>query len=343
MRHGIRWLLVAGTLMAAMAQHCLGGSSAKAEQAADLKQRFLREAPLKWEAYREYAMRLQGVKTVTTYDSTQTSGRFRERLVSQAKHRGPWSLSIFEESGDSLAQGVPAGLARVVNSRYGFVLTRKQPADPWVLTELDTNISDNRSIEPSERKEAVLYTFCLHLVVERRLISDMIKDPEFKLGSLTTVLRDSREFVRVEFSHRPPRSRDEAPNLTGWLLLDPGSYWVIKEGEFEAQYPASTGTITLVNQYVDNNQGIPIPIQRVGYARYSGFGGMRVETSVSKCAFYEDANLPESEFTLSAFGLPEPDGLRPTPWYLWAGVAGAACVAVAFGLRWLARKRTIQG
>jgi hypothetical protein len=47
-------------------------------------------------------------------------------------------------------------------------------------------------------------------------------------------------------------------------------------------------------------------------------------------------NLPESDFTLSAFGFPEPPGVewkKPFPHYLVAGGVGMACVGVFFFLR----------
>lgn len=195
---------------------------------------------------------------------------------------------------------------------------------------IETQSQSNSRISQSARQ---YHSLNAYLVVEKPLISDMVKDPEFKLGRVTAVLRDSREFVRVEFSHQPRRSRDEAPDLTGWLLLDPASYWVIKEGKLKARYlSGATGTITLAYLYVENNQGIPIPLQTVHYVQHSWLGGERSETWVSECDFYEDANLPESEFTLSAFGFPEPPGVaweRPTPWWLYGIVAGFALVILS--------------
>ena len=54
---------------------------------------------------------------------------------------------------------------------------------------------------------------------------------------------------------------------------------------------------------------------------------------------WQDANLPETDFTLSAFGLPEPFGIeweKPTPWWLYlicGGLGVIVLLAVGYRLR----------
>jgi hypothetical protein len=55
-------------------------------------------------------------------------------------------------------------------------------------------------------------------------------------------------------------------------------------------------------------------------------------------------DIPESEFTLSAFGLPEPPGVdwrKPFPYHLWTLGVGAVGFAGFFMLRWAAKRRTV--
>jgi hypothetical protein len=52
--------------------------------------------------------------------------------------------------------------------------------------------------------------------------------------------------------------------------------------------------------------------------------------------------LDESEFTLSAFGLPEPVGVeweRPVRWYLWLMLAGVVCLVAGGVFYWISRRR----
>lgn len=55
---------------------------------------------------------------------------------------------------------------------------------------------------------------------------------------------------------------------------------------------------------------------------------------------------PDTEFTLSAFGLPEPKGIvwdRPSRWYLWFIAAAVLALAVAGYLRYRSQRRTKLG
>lgn len=59
--------------------------------------------------------------------------------------------------------------------------------------------------------------------------------------------------------------------------------------------------------------------------------------------FHSHTAFPQSDFTLSAFGLPEPYGVvwkTPTPWYLWFIGSGIAFLAVGWYLRRRVRRRT---
>jgi len=52
----------------------------------------------------------------------------------------------------------------------------------------------------------------------------------------------------------------------------------------------------------------------------------------------KEADVPERDFTLSAFGLSEPGGVqRPTRWYLWAAILGIGCLIVAALFFWRTR------
>jgi hypothetical protein len=65
------------------------------------------------------------------------------------------------------------------------------------------------------------------------------------------------------------------------------------------------------------------------------------KTEVCKCDLQIPVTLPsEGEFTLTAFGLPEPTWMvkKPMRWYLWVALAGIISLALAALFRWKARR-----
>jgi hypothetical protein len=93
--------------------------------------------------------------------------------------------------------------------------------------------------------------------------------------------------------------------------------------------------------YKAGQMGFPV-LTRIEFdTGNSGEGKMQIKV-IREFQLMERDGIPESEFTLSAFGLPEPVELQgprsQTRWYLWAGVAGILCLALGAGLRWRAQR-----
>ena len=93
--------------------------------------------------------------------------------------------------------------------------------------------------------------------------------------------------------------------------------------------------------------GIPVPHRSTHRERYpSASGKVEDEIDIISESDYDvdpTVNLPESEFTLSAFGLPEPVGVvweKRTPNYVWFLIAAGAFAAAAIAFRLLTRRRS---
>jgi hypothetical protein len=115
---------------------------------------------------------------------------------------------------------------------------------------------------------------------------------------------------------------------------------VIREYDLHLEW-ASVGvkaSAIVAYEYEAAPDGFPIP-KRVN-TRYKkpaqGFDSeIRHEFNL------KEADVPEGDFNLSAFGLPEPGGMRrPIPWYLWAAILGIGCLSAAALLHWRARRGT---
>ncbi len=62
----------------------------------------------------------------------------------------------------------------------------------------------------------------------------------------------------------------------------------------------------------------------------------------SSFSYSDEQEAPESSFSLTFFGMPEPNGVvwpKPTPWYLWFSAAGLVCLAF---MVWFRRKSKLR-
>ena len=91
------------------------------------------------------------------------------------------------------------------------------------------------------------------------------------------------------------------------------------------------------------NGGIPVPTRLVSRQTYPTIPGGDLEiTTDTSFRIDPSVELPDQDFTLTAYGLPEPVGItwsKPTPNYVWPLVAAGGCVVLALGFRFLARRR----
>src|SRR5262249_30681480 len=94
-------------------------------------------------------------------------------------------------------------------------------------------------------------------------------------------------------------------------------------------------------QYEGEWDGFPRLKKRTAVATVTQENGdVNTSESVTEFELRVDANVPDTEFTLAAFGLPDPKGLeleRPSRNWIWWGIAGAVMMGTAI---WLLRRRT---
>jgi hypothetical protein len=126
---------------------------------------------------------------------------------------------------------------------------------------------------------------------------------------------------------------DDAVVQGGTLVLDPKRFWCLRSYDVRAKIPNAAGTIEFrVLELKASAESFPVPRRCVCDKRFAAGDG----TSNHQQWQYEyDLSVPrrlpaDKEFTLSAFGLPEPrlggtQGLLPP--YVWVALAGLACLA----------------
>jgi hypothetical protein len=140
--HGVRhfpwgrsfWILLQlGSLSMAFAKN----DSLQAQDTETLKQRFLKEAPAEWEAYRAFVDRLQGsIETRLTKD-----GKLRTHARCEIKQNGDCRLWMTQRLPDSPP---PKGEVIAVNPNYAFVINRSNDKDEWLLINVSRKKDTSR-------------------------------------------------------------------------------------------------------------------------------------------------------------------------------------------------------
>ncbi len=153
---------------------------------------------------------------------------------------------------------------------------------------------------------------------------------------------NTEELVRMIFTLEDERKPGSGG---GWLILDPAHHWLIRKGELDLVYDARTKIRQQFEyKYREGSDRFYLPTSQEFRATVTEDGRKTAEYEiVGTFDVREQADVPKSEFRFSAFGFPEPAGLKPrqTPWYLWLAGAGIVCVLCGFLLRRLAARTKV--
>ena len=313
----------------------------------DLKERFLREAPPLWEEYCRRSEKLQG-----NYFGRFVSGinnlEIRGETEFKANQAGRLLKRVVEESTNGKKDY--SGELYCINPHYAFQLKRKSSGSAWVVAQLA--ILNNNSVPESitqafdGHKEGM--TFGVR--VYGQSLTELIAKPYFRIVRCQTVHRDSEELVEVVFtSAHEVNQKIQDVIQGGTLVLDPKRFWCLRAYDLQGKTPVGRGTL----KFWLDEPSIPagsFPVGK-GYnylndwkfdSPLGGHSGNEQESIGQLGGLREPGQLPgDEEFTLSAFGLPEPLGVSrsgPTRWYLWLGLGGGLCLLLGMAFRWLKKR-----
>jgi hypothetical protein len=310
----------------------------------ELKARFLSEAPAKWQEYRELAKKLQGQAKAHLLLEHQNrvlkkgkyTWQFKQNLACARLFESRWDND--EEAKRQERKLVQWEKIEACNTKYSFYLRQGTAADGWVLGKLALKPETLPGADPEKLSKDIYRHVAGAFDFLGGHMTEMLDHREFSVIKADWVDHDGRRVVRLEALVVPkvrfPPEKDLVPAT---MILDPDRYWCCL-GE-QADYVTKTGqraVFTSQNEVGTGSQKIPIIKRRSLQFTFKDSEGKPVGTwqSVSDFDLYEDSAVPESEFTLTAFGLPEPQGIewpKPTRWWLWGTAAGLAMI-VASGI-----------
>ena len=233
---------------------------------------------------------------------------------------------------------------RVHSQSYGFELQRDFGQE-WKVTHVGSSKEDAEELRLLSRT----YTaYGLALWGASNFLPTMIQEPDFRLTKCEPLMWNGRRAAALTFtrgSAKPHAGRIAA----GRILALPDKHWLLVEFDVIQEYidPSNRPTRNPMMGRVDYvDLDVPYPIIRRHWIRFEEAGIAEGPPTITLDFDFKPGSPENSEFTLTAFGLPEPFGVtwdRPTPWWLYAlnsaGVLFVVAVIVSFWKRRLAARQ----
>jgi hypothetical protein len=292
------------------------------------------QATAKWAEYKTAASALQGRVTMKVSVSDGTSGfdaiwQFKQNTNckmqnTEFKQRGAQTLWV-----------------RCQNPRYYFELRKKSPEAAWFVSDFQM-----------PKKHGRVETDRLHdlFFVQETPIELLFAQSTFRIVSLAPSQQHGPATFRIEFdnTHRIDKT-DRNPCLIqgGTIILDASNYWCLRSANLRSgDIGGDSHSHCQVDCVYEVSSGLPIPTKVTDKRTLPSpkkEGGNLVANMETTHELVRAASLPEdAEFSLSAFGLPEPEGIvweRKPRYNLWLLAGGAVVLLAAF---YFSRRRRLS-
>jgi hypothetical protein len=274
-------------------------------------------------------------ESVSHYD-----GQLLNRMHFRSRQNGACYLT---QNTITKPDGVAESTVVCTNGSYAFQLRRSGDKD-WVLVKFhavaDGPLPDVFHLgglsDPAVRLASP------YMLQGLAWLPDMFSTNTFQVRKIDRqgVNETARVTLQYEF---PDRTRPDMVQK-GTVTLDPSRHWVITAFENNQIFKGTTKKTVVTSHFETGETGLPLRVRYTAVVSSDApaFVGKN-RTDEGKTTYTREV-ADESEFTLSAFGLPEPGGAKVekrTPRYVWAiGIAvGFLILSVLF--RWLARRRNV--
>ncbi len=212
---------------------------------------------------------------------------------------------------------------------YGFRVSHAMSSDPYSL----------RALVFGEPKSSIKRIGIDHLLAALASahacwsvpLEDLISDPAFSLEGIKLVDDDRIVEVRFQCDYKKKFHFKD-----GVLLLDPAREWALIESQFNVTTDGRRTTVT--NQFEPGSGGA-MKANLVKHRSEKYNNDEHYDCELEDVKF---GPVAESSFTLSAYGLPEPNQLVPTndrsTIHFWFIGAAVVLFAAATAIRWRSRR-----
>lgn len=296
----------------------------------------------RWREYENFSRSIQGT---VRWTSTTKDGKVRTDLF-RYRQNPECALVIVpgrEPGMEKCALANPLYSARIKRSTADASNAVLETFDP--RSKLDTDKDVRTAID------GVFSGTSPHFMYAQTRLSHLVLSPSFQVIKVTRETYKGRELVQVDhiYTHDIPGSnKTYQERLRGSLFFDPSRCWCLRrskntrEGVIGGEKRVDS-ELDVEYETIDHPSGFPIIKTATQHSIQFIYKTKKKSEHTSKAYF--DLEVKEGpsneEFTLSAFGLPEPGSepvKKPMPMYVWILVAALGSFGLAVVFRYFAHR-----
>ncbi len=251
---------------------------------------------------------------IATDDNERKNAPHRDAIFSfKCKLPAMASLEITSAGGGRSSHSV-----EVMNAKYWFTATKTREDQPFVVGSLK-KAADAKPAPAGGLQRTPMRSLSQLLAAPYATTipnQAMMSHPRFEVRSMLQLVKNGKNLLRVEFD-RPNTEGREVPKFArdfggfeGFFVVCPDEKWVLYEFECREKKGPGQSAFTGTVEYAGTREGHPIPKRAIWQT-------LRLpERDVIKTTFIEFvdlrfADVPDQDFTLSAFGIAEDTAKRP--------------------------------
>jgi hypothetical protein len=184
-----------------------------------------------------------------------------------------------------------------------LILERIDPDRPFYIRWISRPSEAPDTLAPTYLRDEIVRA--AYSIGSGLLIPSILESPSFRIVELGRVDRDGAALVRVAFESSPDAAQS-SPELKGWLLLDPGRGWVLREHEVRMAWPASPDSLSVTRgtvRYADEVGAPPLPEEVTLETRFGRDGRLGEHRIHFQARRRSTEPPPAVALTLTAYGL----------------------------------------
>ncbi len=311
---------------------------------------------------------------VLTQESSIGTSRHATTTAAVEFARKPGMFKIISRDRVLTSQGATSPLPDVAacyNESTGFQLEKQLDSQLFVIKSTDEPDSMRKTMVASP---VGIFLDCPYTLTGPS-ISDYLSKPEFTVVRIEPLTRDGKELLKIYFKYdstnprrtsvkaaaRDPRPR--SPLESGWLLVSPKENWVLHQAEARLTPSGDTAGVHLFSvEYEGNHSGTPVP-RRAEFKTVVRILNDKKEMKLRDGTIVHDGDVasintfkfdnvgfdavPDREFTLPAFGLPDLSNpnqiVRRDNSFIWMFLVALLALGLAVGLKYYASRAGAPG